>query len=710
MKQKFTFLATAFFAAALALSAQSPVELDQHLNCGTDQAMEHLFLQDPALRAAHNQSQQQAEEQDRLDFQNGYREGDSRSMPPVYVIPVVFHIIHNYGTENISDAQVLDAMRLINEDFRKQNADTSLIVPTFQGIAADCEIEFRLANKDPNGNCTNGIERIVSTETYIGDDDSKLNPWPRNKYLNIWVCAQVTTYDINGNPVTGAAAAYAYLPGTASNSSMAPVDGIISLSTYIGSIGTSASTHAHTISHEIGHYLNLQHVWGGSNSPGVQCGNDGVTDTPETMGWTTCNLTSNDVCNPGAEENVQNFMDYSYCSRMFTAGQKIRMRNALTSSTAQRNQLWTAANLLATGTDSNPVVCAPFSDFYPVNKITVCAGGSVSFNDLCWNGTPTSWNWTFPGGTPSSSTASTPTVTYNTPGVYDVTLTAGNSAGSNTRTRTAHVTVLPVTAQFNDWHFVEGMENATSFSSDWSFGTGSWARTTTTAFTGSASARVNNYNMTAGVVSELYSPTIDLSAIQNPSFTFRLAYARKAIGDADKLRIYASTDCGQTWTMKYIKTGSTLSTISGTVTSNFVPTSSEWRLETVNLGAVVNASNVRFKFEFTSDGGNNIYIDDINISAPTGVSSPEAGVQHFDVYPNPAPENSTVAFSLEQQQEINLQLVDMTGREVLSVYKGNLSAGQHNLPLNTESLGAGVYFVRLVTEEGRAVTQKLIVQ
>ena len=104
----------------------------------------------------------------------------------VRIIPVVFHIVHNYGQENISDAQVLDAVRILNEDFRKLNPDTASIVPAFQSIAADCQIEFRLANIDPNGNCTNGIDRIVSPLTENADDFAKLNPWPEDQYLNIW--------------------------------------------------------------------------------------------------------------------------------------------------------------------------------------------------------------------------------------------------------------------------------------------------------------------------------------------------------------------------------------------------------------------------------------------------------------------------------------------------------------------------------------------
>src|SRR6185436_3040932 len=146
--------------------------------------------------------------------------GMQRTQGTVRIIPVVFHILHNYGPENISDAQVLDEVRILNEDFRMRNPDTVAIVPAFKHIAADCEIEFRLATIDPNGNCTNGIDRIVTPKTYDATDASKLNPWPNENYFNIWTVASFPG---------GGLIAYAQFPG-----GPASTDGVISLSNYIG--------------------------------------------------------------------------------------------------------------------------------------------------------------------------------------------------------------------------------------------------------------------------------------------------------------------------------------------------------------------------------------------------------------------------------------------------------------------------------------------
>ena len=211
---------------------------------------------------------------------------------------------------------------------------------------------------------------------------------------------------------------------------------------------------------------------------------------------------------------------------------------------------------------------------------------------------------------------------------------------------------------------------------------------------------------------EFISPSIDFSAIPGtPTFTFKVAQRQRATTDADRLRVYTSINCGQTWVQRYSKSGATLATGANTSSSSWVPASSEWRTETVNISSVANSTNVRIKFTFESGGGNSIYIDDINIMGVTGIDAPEAGIQHFGVYPNPLQDNSFVSFSLDNAQDVSLQLFDMSGRLVMDMYNGSLGAGQHQFPVQTaEKLNSGMYFVRLTTAEGRMVTQKLIAQ
>lgn len=678
-----------------------------YLPCGSDQAMEAAYELYPGLREEMVENRRRAEEQDRAAFLQGYphthstaRNGnESTQSPATYTVAVVFHIVHDYGTENISDAQVYDAMRILNEDYRHLNADTSIIVPAFTNVADDTEIEFRLAQLDPNGNCTNGIDRVASAETYVGDDGSKLNPWDRSKYLNVWVVKQISS---------GAAG---YSLGV-SNMVPGAIDGVIILSNYVGSIGTGQPPLSRALTHEIGHHLNLDHTWGNTNNPGVSCGNDGVSDTPITKGWTTCNLTTNDVCTNNIEENVQNFMDYSYCSRMFTSGQGARMRSCLSSSTAQRSTLVTPATAVATGIN-NPAPCAPIADFGPADVQYVCAGGSLNFSDNSYNGQVTNYNWSFQGGTPSTVTGdSTPTVQYNTAGTYSVNLTVSNAQGSDSYSRTNYVVVLPATAQYqNAW--TEGVENTAIFNADWDIvnpnGNG-WASSNTAAATGSRSVRFDNTSGSAGSIDELIGPTINLSAMNSPSLTFKVAYAQRTTANVDRLRVYVSTDCGRTWSQRYSKAGALLSTHAATSTS-YVPAANEWRTETVTFTAAQLASpNARLKFVFESDGGNDIFIDDINIQGAVGVVEQDNAIGTFDVYPNPAQDNTVVEFSLDKREKVTVEVVDLSGKVVQQTYSGDLATGVHRFPISTAELSSGIYLVRLMTGEGSYLTRKLVVE
>ena len=191
-----------------------------------------------------------------------------------YVIPVVFHILHEYGTENISDAQVYDAMRVINREFNSADPDSANVVAEYADMIGNGNIEFKLAGLDPFGNCTNGIEHIYSHETRSGDAFSKIGQWNRSRYLNIWVCEVVGA---------AGAAAYAVQPSN-TDGNFFWVDGVVSNHQYVGSTGTSQPYNETTLTHEIGHYLSLDHVWGGTNDPEVACGDDGVPDTPITKG------------------------------------------------------------------------------------------------------------------------------------------------------------------------------------------------------------------------------------------------------------------------------------------------------------------------------------------------------------------------------------------------------------------------------------------
>ena len=159
-----------FFIAALVLSNSFAQEM---LHCGSDEMEQKLFQEHPEYKQAYLRSRKKLE-----SFTKQYQENHTKS-GATYIIPVVFHIIHNNGPENINDSQIYDAVEQVNLQYRKLNPDTNQIVSAFQSIAADAQIEIRLAQIDPNGNCTSGITRTVSPLTYPGDHQVKsLIHWP----------------------------------------------------------------------------------------------------------------------------------------------------------------------------------------------------------------------------------------------------------------------------------------------------------------------------------------------------------------------------------------------------------------------------------------------------------------------------------------------------------------------------------------------------
>ena len=484
-----------------------------------------------------------------LEANNPIKKNTNVPKGTVYTIPVVFHVLHMNGVENISDAQINDALVILNRDYRKLNADVANVQSEFQGITADIEIEFALARKAPNGACFTGITRTVTPLTFDGSDgQSQVNAviagndvyqgiWPHDEYLNIYVCSDI-----------GGAAGYTFKPSGSSNASSSSMfyNGIFLLQNYTGSIGTSDTYTSRTLTHEVGHWLNLNHVWGPNNNPGdpTSCNiDDNVQDTPLCIGSNSCNYNANTCDDFGSnfsswsydvKDNVENYMDYSYCSKMFTEGQKTRMRNAITSNTAGRSNLITASNHALTGINSPLVLCQAK---FKANKTVLCANDSITFTDLSFNAV-TGWNWTFAGGTPSTSTLQNPGVVYTTPGTYTVTLTATDGGTSDVETMTNYITVLP---NGNTLPYFEGFENITNLSTtpNWIVDNPSgnaWNITTSAAHTGSKSAKLTNLGQAAGSIDQLISSAIDLSSVDTTNgvtLSFRYAYKKASSTSTD---------------------------------------------------------------------------------------------------------------------------------------------------------------------------------
>ena len=632
-------------------------------------------------------------------FTQSFQQSAERGGGSLYIIPVVFHIIHNNGPENIGNDQIFDVMRVLNEDFNKQNSDWDNVVLTFLDRVGDIGIEFRLATIDPSGNCTNGITRTVSALTNDGGSDMKaLIQWPRNKYVNVWVSASA-----NGS------AGYTFRPGSAQF--YPEEDGIVLQHTYTGSIGTSTLGRSRTLTHEMGHFFNLKHTWGNGNDPELPSNcdqDDDVSDTPNSVGWTTCTL-SGASC--GSLDNVENFMDYSYCSKMFTAGQGTRMIAALNSSIAQRSSLWQSSNLNSTGTNGNEALCAArFTNSLPV----VCAGGTVTFNDESFHNV-TSRIWSFPGGTPATSTEMSPTVTYDTPGLHDVTLTASDGTNDVTTTASELVRVFEVPGQADP--LVEGFESATTFSSlGWSTGelsSTNFTITGTASYSGSKSAKVTNTANSAGGVYHLYAPTVDMSNATAITLSFRFAYAQRSTANNDRLRVYVSNDCGATWSLRTQLQGLSTLPTTGVVSGNFVPNGpSQWSQTVLtNINSTYHVSDFRLRFEFQSEGGNNLYIDDVNINGvAVGLEEVTSGNgAGLIVMPNPAKDNAQVVLNVRAAGRVQVDLLDVLGRTVKGLHNAPLPQGVRRMDLQVSELPAGLYFIRM-EQEGQSQTVRFVVE
>ncbi len=368
-----------------------------------------------------------------------------REAATVITLPVVVHVVHNGEAvgvgRNISQAQVQSQIATLNDDYRRKAGTRGF---NSNPVGADIEIEFCLAVVDPQGRtmAEPGIDRYNGgRDTWnINTTDGVLKPstyWNPDKYYNIWVVDLTDPSVGAGRILLG----YAQLPSQSNlpgipTEGPASTDGVVIYYRAFGNadkgnfpvLGSSFSL-GRTLTHETGHWLGLRHIWGDEN-----CGDDFCADTPPQASATQGCQIGRVSC--GATNMVQNYMDYSddVCMNVFTQNQKDRIRAVMAISPRRYT-------LLTSNACGTQVVTRPAADFRADNR-QVLLGGQVKFNDLS-NGFPTKWEWTFEGGTPSTSTEQNPTVTYTQPGTFKVTLVTSNAIGqSDPLVRTSYVEVL----------------------------------------------------------------------------------------------------------------------------------------------------------------------------------------------------------------------------------------------------------------------------
>jgi hypothetical protein len=613
---------------------------------------------------------------------------------PAYIIPVVFHIIHDGGTEMLSDSTVRIEVSRMNQYMSASNPGISYVAPAFDTLVGNAQIEFRLAQKDPQGNCTNGIERIYTQATYFGDDYTKIHDWPNDKYLNIWVTKE-TWYNVYG---------YAYYPSAVAATPV--IDGIMVMSE---TVGTFTSYYYPTVTHFTGHWMNLLNLIQDFNNPCADTVNDHVADTPPMSTYGNCNITQS-ICNPPVIENVQNIMGGTpQCEIMFTKGQVARMQATLNSSVSGRSNLNSAANLTATGTDvANPVSCAaPIADF-TVNQRFACTGIPVRFGNASYNATVTSRTWTFPqDAAVTFANSDTPSASFTTPGWKQITLQVANANGSNQITKNmVYVTDgTEITAPFFDgfedavsaqanWQSINYDNNNTSFQYDPNIGHQS-----------NSCYKLNDAAVTyQGDVDELLSPAFDLSQLDTTlctlSFDYSFASADPTHADDSTaaLGVYATNDCGATWARIYWQTGYGIFN-AGTIASSYTPSATDeyWQGVSVKIPSAYRTINTNFKIQVVSGAGiNNFYIDNINIGQSiAGIADMKSNIQSMDIVPNPAKDMATITVSSTTMSRITIKAYDIQGREVSTIYGGRIGIGASRIPFDTRVLSDGVYLIRI---------------
>ncbi len=686
----------------------------QHRTCGTMNNLERLEKEHPGTKDRRAQAERAIQA-----WKPATKVGQKTSAA-IITIPVVVHVVYRNANQNISQAQIQSQIDILNEDYSRKNADTINIPAAFKPLLGDMQVRFELAKRDPNGDPTTGITRTSTTvNSFVDDDAVKFNSrgghnaWNRDKYLNIWVC-----------PLGGGLLGYAQFPG----SGPATTDGVVIGHNYFGRTGTATApfNKGRTATHEVGHWLGLLHIWG--DEPNCSA-DDSVADTPQQKGENYNCPTFPLISGTGASCTAaapgamfMNYMDYvdDACMNMFSVGQKNRAQAALNTS---RPTLFTSDGL-------TPVVLQPLDAgvfdvlapkagntcnttitprFVLKNQGTTTLTAATVMYKLD-NNAPQTISFTGSLASLATTNVTLPVLNNLSAGAhtYQISVSLPNGQADNNTandSKTVSFTVVPQPTGLA-LPFAESFEPTTFPPTDWTRNNPdndiTWARTFQAAKAGMRSAYMNNYDYSyIGEVDDLIMPALNLTTQPSPQLSFQVAYSPSSFSIAsDTLEVLVSTDCGETYTSLYKKTGQALSTKATTTVSKFIPTTNDWRLETINLAAFASRNSVILKFRNTTNYENNLYIDDVQVGSPLGVKA-EASATALNLFPNPA--NGLVTLQHGGLTAGTVTVTNAIGQEVL---RQPLTSGAETVLLLTEK-PAGIYLVKVIAGE-KTYVQKLV--
>jgi len=600
--------------------------------CGTVQHNERLKLLNDATESEFTFEQWLST---RIKARQAARTNDN--LQP-YKIPVVVHIVHRgeaVGTGvNISNAQVLSQIKVLNADFRRLNADSINTPQVFRSVAGKMNIEFILAQQSPDGDASNGIVRVQgSRNQWSADDDTSLKAlsyWPAEDYLNIWVT------DLSSTLLGYAQFPESSLAGLEGASTNRLTDGVVVDYQVFGSRADgnfnllSSFPNGRTTVHEVGHFFGLRHIWGDVTN--CTTTTDYVDDTPRQDGSTSgCPSHPQSSCSNA--KMFQNYMDYTNdaCMNLFTKNQVDRMVTVIESS-PRRLSLLTSKGVEHPGPVANDAglvaITSPAEsncDLFIVPSVQVRNNGTnaitsvrveVSVNDVAVETRAFDFS-------PALATNTSATITFSNrvlnPGLFDIRFRVLNTNGVedgkssdniiSISTRIPETITSPFSQAFNQlpsaWPITND-DNGTT-----------WALTTAAnESTSNTALGLNLFSSSAvnGTTDVIVSPVFSLANANSPYFSFDVAYAQRG-SNADALRVYVISNCGGLLETNKVfdKSGSILST-AGSLSSSFVPSgANQWRKEVIDLSAYKGQQRVQLAFVGVNARGNNIYLDNVAV-------------------------------------------------------------------------------------------------
>ena len=513
--------------------------------CSTDEYVDILEKEFPVYKELRSKVNIQTDRWIESNYNN-----NSKS---IITIPVVVHVVWNTSAENISDQQIFSQIDVLNADYRRTNVDAIMTPSVWQGIAADTEIEFCLATVDPNGAFTSGITRTQTSQTSFSiqtnamksTSSGGIDPWDQDKYLNIWVC------DLSGG-ILG----YATPPSSFNN----PYDGVVVGYRYFGTLGTVQAPYnkGRTCTHEVGHWLNLDHTWGSGT-----CGNDNINDTPlqEEANY-SCPAFPHNANSCGTSNSngdmFMNYMDYTNdgCMNLFTQGQKARMIAAINQYRPDllNHNLCNTTPPVASWNCINGNCVDPLNGNGTYSDLSVCQA-----NCFC---------------------------TATNPPIYE--------------------------------NFQSGLPSWSIINND---GGDTWEWTNNYGFNGNGCIWINNAEYSAnGEYDDFIIPTVDLTSYSSIYLTFDYAYSlwtnpASSQNWSDTLIIFVSDDCGNTWQNVWEKAGLNLTTTTPAYNPfNWFPNNNnDWASVVIDLSSYTNQDDFAIKFRNVNQYENNLFIDNINL-------------------------------------------------------------------------------------------------